>query len=167
MSHNARTCNDREICHICKKKYPTGLHGYNPKQKARDDNFSASEVTQNVTFKNNCAKFDDLSCSASCSDEIVSMCIVPVKIRYVNKRKEVITYALLNNCSQGTFVEDITHKLEVPGARTKITVKTLNSGQTHLSTAVDCLEVASNNKSINKQWVKLPKCYTTSLANWY
>ena len=42
------------------------------------------------------------------------MYIVPIKVRYVNKRKEVTTYALLDNCSQGTFVgEDIIHKLEV------------------------------------------------------
>ena len=121
------------------------------------------EHKKNVTFKSNCAKFDDISCSASCSDEIVSICIAPVKIRYVNKRKEVTKYTLLNNCSQGTFVrEDVIHKLVASGTRTKITVKTLNGGQTHISTAVDGLEVASNNKSINEQWIKLPKSCTTS-----
>ena len=31
-----------------------------------------------------------------------------------------------------------------------------------ISTAVDGLEVASNNKSINEQWIKLLKSYTTS-----
>ena len=77
----------------------------------------------------------------------------------MNKKKEVTTYTLLDNCSQETFVrEDIKHKLEASGARTKITVKTMNGGQTNLSTAVDGLEVSSNNKSINKQWIKLPKC---------
>ena len=40
--------------------------------------------------------------------------------------------------------------------------KCMNGVQMHLSTAVDDLEVASNNKSINKQWIKLPKNYTTS-----
>ena len=38
----------------------------------------------------------------------------------------------------------------------------MNGGQTHLSTAVNGLEVASTNKSINEQWIKLPKGYTTS-----
>ena len=37
----------------------------------------------------------------------------------------------------------------------------MNGEETHLSTAVDGLEVASN-KSINKQWIKLPKSYTSS-----
>ena len=76
------------------------------------------------------------------------MCTVPVKIRYVNKKKEVTTYALLDNCSQGTLVREDIRKLEALGARTKITVKTMNGGQTHLSPAVDGLEVATNNKSI-------------------
>ena len=38
----------------------------------------------------------------------------------------------------------------------------MNGGEIHLSAAVDGLEAASNNKSINEQWIKLPKCYTTS-----
>ena len=153
MSHYAKTCNDRRICQICKKNHPTGLHGYTPKQKAEDDNSGVLDGTQKkeVTFKSNCSKFDDVNCSASCSDEIVSMCIVPVKIRYVNKRKEVTTSALLDNCAQGAKREDIIHKLEASGARTKITVKTMNGGQTHLSTAADGLEVASNNKSTDEQ----------------
>ena len=93
----------------------------------------------------------------------VCMCIVPVVTRYVNKRKEVTTYALLDNCSQGTFVrEDTIHKLEASGARTKATVKAMNDGKTHLSTAVDGLEVGSNNKRINEQCIKLPKSHTTS-----
>ena len=88
----------------------------------------------------------------------VCMCIVPVIIRYANKRKKVTKYALLDNCSLGTFVrEDIIHKLEASGARTKTTVETMNGGQTHLSTAVDGSEVGSNNKSIKEQCIKLPK----------
>ena len=91
------------------------------------------------------------------------MCIVSIKIRYADKRKEVNTYALLDNCCQKTFAkENIMHKLEASGARTKISVKTMNDEQTHLSTAVDRLEVASENKRINKQWIKVPKCDTTS-----
>ena len=98
MSHNARNCSDRRICQICKKKHPTGLHGYTPKQKAGDDKSGASDGTKKIaTFKSNCAKFHDVNCSASCSDKMVSICIVSVKIRFVNKKKEVTAYVLLNN----------------------------------------------------------------------
>ena len=58
--------------------------------------------------------------------------------------------------------EDIIHKLEASGARTKTTVETMNGGQTHLSTAVDGSEVGSNNKSIKEQCIKLPKSHATS-----
>ena len=34
------------------------------------------------------------------------VCIFPVKIRYVSKRKEVTAYALFDHCSQGTFVRE-------------------------------------------------------------
>ena len=37
--------------------------------------------------------------------------------------------------------EDIIHKLQASGARTKITVKTMNGRQTHLWTAVDGLKL--------------------------
>ena len=100
MLKNARSCIDRRTCQICKKKHPScqifkkkhpsTLHGYTPKHKAGDDNSSASDGTQIVTFKSNCIKFDDASCSAWCSDEIVSMYIFSIKVRYVNKRKEVL-----------------------------------------------------------------------------
>ena len=58
------TMQDIRICQICKKKQPTGLHGYTSKHKTGDDNSSASDGTQNVTFKSFCAKFDDFSSSA-------------------------------------------------------------------------------------------------------
>ena len=110
MTYNIRTCNDRWICQICKEKHSTGLHIYTtPKQRSGDDNSGTSDETQkNVTFKSNCAKFDDVNCSASCNNEIAIMCIIPVKIKYMNKRKIITTYGLLDNCSQGTFLrEDI------------------------------------------------------------
>ena len=60
------------------------------------------------------------------------------------------------------MLEKIPDKLEASGTRTKIRVKTINGGQTHLSTAVNDFKVASNNKGINKKWIKLPKRYRTS-----
>ena len=47
-------------------------------------------------------------------------------------------------------------------AGTKITIKTINVGYNHLSTAVDGLENASNNKSTKDKLIKLPKFYATS-----
>ena len=61
------------------------------------------------------------------------MRIVSVKRRYVNKRKEVTTYTLLDNYSQGTIMrEGIIHKQETSGAKTKVIFATTNSRQTRL-----------------------------------
>ena len=95
LSNNVRTCNDKRVCQICKKKHPTSLHGYTLKQEARDGNSSASYGTQeNVTLKSNYAKFHDVSYSASYSDDIASKCILPVKTRSVAVHHAVMTFAV-------------------------------------------------------------------------
>ena len=39
--------------------------------------------------------------------EIISMCIVPVQIRHwKNIKKEVLTYAMLDSYSQGSFIQE-------------------------------------------------------------
>ena len=37
---------------------------------------------------------------------VVSMCIVPVKVRHVHSGREIQTYAMLDCCSQGTFINN-------------------------------------------------------------
>ena len=51
--------------------------------------------------------------------------------------------------------EDIIHKLEASGARAKISVKTMNGEQTHLSTAVDRLEVQKEDQQAVDQSSKV------------
>eukprot|EP00794_Sanderia_malayensis_P002302 gene2302-2651_t len=76
------------------------------------------------------------------------MCVVPVKIREEGTNQDFHTLAMLDNCSQGTFVtEDLLKKLEIPGTPTRITIKTL-SGETSIdSTTVTGLEVSSSEDS--------------------
>ena len=38
--------------------------------------------------------------------EVISMCLVPVWVGNRNYRKKVKTYAMLDNCSQGSFIKD-------------------------------------------------------------
>ena len=44
--------------------------------------------------------------AATVADEVISMCVEPVRLRHCNSRKEVKTFALLDSRSQGTFVKD-------------------------------------------------------------
>ena len=73
----------------------------------------------------------NLKCaSAGIPAKIISICVVPVKIGHVGTKQEVSTLAMLDNCSQGTFMkESIKEKLGISGRKTEITIKTLNGKQ--------------------------------------
>ena len=84
------------------------------------------------------------------------MCVVPVVIK--DSPKEIITHAILDSCSQGTFiVEDLVNALEIDGIDKSVVVKTL-SGQSRLkSKLVNGLAVSN---ASDKFWINLPSCYT-------
>ena len=55
------------------------------------------------------------------------MHVVPVQICHPDSSKVLDTYAMLDNCSQGTFVkEEIIEALGITGADARVTVTTLN-----------------------------------------
>ena len=103
-------------------------------------------------MRNICNQVEDVSCVTTYSGEVISMCVVPIKIRYQNTGKEPSIYAVLDSCNQGVFIRKALPKLlehqDMKHSR----------NQTHSSLAVENLEIASNG-SCNKQWIKLPKSY--------
>ena len=101
--------------------------------------------------------------AATVVGEVISMCVVPVRLRHCKSQKEVKTLALLDSCSQGTFVtERILKELDATGAKTSINIKTLNGNQKVSSTLVDGIIVSKQVLSTRDQihWVKLLKLYT-------
>ena len=63
----------------------------------------------------------------SIAELVISMYVVPVQIRQPDSNKVLDTYAMLDNCSQSTFVkEEITEVIGITGAETRVTVKTIN-----------------------------------------
>ena len=113
--HNARSCKQRRVCTICKEKHPTGLHGYKHPRK--------SKLGDNSTNSNE----NSMTCATTkMESRVVSMCIVPVKVRHVHSGREIQTYAMLDCCSQGTFINtDLARKLKADGVKTTIKIKTL------------------------------------------
>ena len=102
------TCRNRRVCKICKQKHPTGLYGVE---------------ASSVLVVSNFAEMDMKCASAGIAAKIISMCVVPVKIGHVVTQKEVSTLAMLDNCSQGTFMkESIKEKLGISGRKTEITI---------------------------------------------
>ena len=87
------------------------------------------------------------------------MCVVHVQICHPDSDNVLGTYAMLDNCSQGTFLkEEIIETLGITGAETRVTVKTLNGEVSQMTIVVENLDVAG---SLGKpKWIKLPRAYT-------
>ena len=157
-NHNASTCTDRCVCRICGKKHPTCLHGYKPKRRQADyENWrnyaNGSQETQPTQFKD-----VRISTATTGTEDCISMCVVPIKIRSSNSGKVVATYAMLDNCSQGTFVtEDLLERLGVDGSSTQISMRTMTGEKVVKTTSVTRLEVSDK---VESAWWKLPRCYS-------
>lgn len=85
------------------------------------------------------------------------MPIVHVKLRAKNQA-EIITYAMLDNCSTGTFTTNETlKKLNLEGTNTKITIRTINGSKVQDTKVVTGLVVSDVN---GNNCIELPKTYT-------
>ena len=88
------------------------------------------------------------------------MCIVPVQIKSKDTTKNVHTYALLDSCSQDTFIlVQLASDLAISGRKTSLTTKTLNGEFISNLTALEGLKVASISEG-NKEWLLLPRTFT-------
>ena len=120
--HTESSCKNRRTCKICKEKHLTGLHGFTFKRKRKSSNNGTD--CNDPTVKSTCA---GVGCATATFSQLISMCVVPVRLKHSNSDKEVKTFALLNTCSQGAFVtEDLISKLGMSGVKTSINIKTLN-----------------------------------------
>ena len=56
----------------------------------------------------NCANTSNTQCAATGSGQVLylSMCVVPVKVQHEESNKEIITFAMLDTCTQGTFATE-------------------------------------------------------------
>ncbi|KAK3700746.1 hypothetical protein QZH41_001902 [Actinostola sp. cb2023] len=145
--HRSRGCTQKRQCKVCLGRHPTGLHDYNFRQTSKNDKADSSSIKTNdhkqgdnkesthsrETNPSNLTSSriindevqTDENASFKKDSEIKSMPIVPVKLRANNE--EIIVYAMLDNCSTGTFVsEDTIRKLNVKGTQTKIAIRTMN-----------------------------------------
>ena len=96
--HRAVKCESKRVCETCGDAHPTGLHGIS---------FKVSAVQQ----------------------EGSGMCIVPVKLKHKTwKDKEIEVYAMLDECSEGTFIsESLLDELnDIPKRKASVFVETVN-----------------------------------------
>ena len=61
-------------------------------------------------LKSNFAGFNnDLKCASmtgKTGSKVISMCIVLVKVKHEDGKDTIATYAMLDNCSHGSFIHD-------------------------------------------------------------
>ena len=127
--HNAKNCIKRRFCKVCNGKHPTTLHGYVRKKIDNTQHHCNSEDSEE-------RKDGEVAACASLNTgmEVRSMFVVPVKLRYGDSGKTLKTYALLDSCSQSTFIlERLPERFGIKGRRTSITIKTLNDEVTNKS----------------------------------
>ena len=137
--HNAKKRYNRRSCKVCNRRHPTTLHGVkldkNYKANIKDEK---SNGEQNEKMK--CASINTYS-------DVVSMCIVPVRVKRKDSIDEVETYALLDSCSQRTFTLDkLANAVGTSGRKSSITIKTINGEHTSSSMTIEDLQVVNINQ---------------------
>ena len=133
------------------------LHGYIHK-----DEFKAHDSIGQTGGKTASINFTDLKVATTHENsdtDIISMCIVPIKIRSGILKKEVPAYAMFGSCSQGYFMyKELVKELQLSGRKTALNLYTLNGEKSEsamTTEGIDVRGVGGNNK-----WIKLPKMYS-------
>ena len=167
--HVFRSCKRRLVCETCGNQHPTILHGFSVKQGGKDEKLeeTVEKATVNAISKqldeisevtNACINAEEASCSSINAFEVISMSIVPVWLSHPDVKKRIKVYAMLDSCSQGTFVtEHVLNLLGVEGVPSKIVVKTLTGQDSDSSRMVRGLLVSSVR---NRGTIELPKTYS-------
>jgi len=100
---------------------------------------------------------------------VVAMCIVPVIVRHKDQpEKEVKVYAIIDNCSQGTFATEdlLLNDLGVEGRKTSITLETAIGQETVKTFSVENLYIRCTEQHRklypDSPEIKLPQTFARS-----
>ena len=135
--HVAKDCSKKRTCATCGKEHPTSLH---------DVTFKVSTIKQ--------------------SSGIGGLCIVLVQMHHKSQPEKVIqVYAMLDECSQGTFVDEaLVEYLDDEQKRlTTVTVSTVNTDTETTTHAIEGLVVKGTDKfgkMYQAEEITLPVTYT-------
>ena len=101
--YSGKNCPKRKKSSICKEQHPTGLHGLQSKKRSpekEDDNHTPLMPPGNQEKKDSVK-----ACALTVPHiEVISMYVIPVEVKYKDSNSVYSTFAVLDNCSQGCFV---------------------------------------------------------------
>ena len=105
---------------------------------------------------------NDLKCASmigKTGSKVISMCIVPVKVKHEDGKDTITTYAMLDNCSQGSFIHDsLVKEHGVHKMKTTLNLKTLHGEKTESTMVVEGIKVTGMSSDVSL--LSLPKLYT-------
>ena len=153
-NHNARTCQNRRSCSICKKSHPTGLHRFQQPPHVICDNKNSHRDSVNH-------RTDTVLTSATSATRelttLMSITLVRLSSRS-NPAREILVYAALDTLSSACFItEDVWRSLNIPGEKSEITIKTVVSEKKVTTVAVTGLQVSPYNGG---PAIQLPRTFT-------
>ena len=109
----------------------------------------------------NCANVDDIQCESIGTEDVLSMCVVPVKVQHSQFDKEIITFAMLDTFRQGIFVtKSLMEQLSVKGIPTYNKIKILIGHQAESSELVKGLLVTkASSQNQQQKRIRLPTAF--------
>ena len=120
-----------------------------------DDNYTPSVPPGNEE-KKDIVK----ACASTVAHTDISMCLLPVKVKYKDSISVNSTFAILDICSLGCFVKSsLVKNLRTKCHKTSVSVETLTREKMHISFAVDVLK-ATRTSGLDAEWINIPKAYT-------
>lgn len=148
--HTGKTCKKRRSYKVCNEKHLPTLHRLKIGRKSSVNGANTRANSQNISTSNTVVLEDDqnenICCNATyTTSNVVSMCVVPVRTKH-EASKIMELYAMIEGCSQGTFMdEQLLDELQIWGRKTIMTVKTLNNKATKLTRVVERLLIKRRN----------------------
>ena len=123
--HLSRLCTRRKTCEVCGRLHPTPFHGDFKRQEERASSTIDSSINTDQPSQGDSATV----CASGQGDSYTSSMIVPVWVyRKENSGHKVLVYALLDDQSDTTFVdEDVMNQLGVQGQQTQLLLSTMHA----------------------------------------
>ena len=139
-NHSAKSCTQRRKCKKCEGNHPTGLHGFKFRKK-KDENNVENNMQKKID-SNQVEKVHEVKSNATVLGTVISMCVIPVKVTSTTSGKSIFTLAMLDSCSQASFVTDnLVKHLNANGIETSLTINTITGANTITSQLIDGLVV--------------------------
>ncbi|XP_066917003.1 uncharacterized protein [Clytia hemisphaerica] len=173
-------CRNRRTCVVCNKRHPTTLHGLRIERRppADDSKKTDCDVRPSPPVprpRPDIAKFDDskskpetkstkggVKCGVlnNSANKNLSMCVVPVLLRHDHSKSDIVTYALLDTCSQACFISDeIVSLMSLKTISTDLSINTITSVKSEKCQVASGLRVKGLHAG-DGSWLSLPKCFS-------